>query len=170
LEICWRLAPLADAKYERSVEWMSTTIQPTIVSEWRARKTPCPLQLLLEVYRMPEDGDFHIIRLIRFLGREMKQKEIMFTLVQSEPLKQALEHALECAPRGRVLGNSLPTGMVVNVNPKGDHRANQNGTHPEHHARHWSPAPSGAGRDNSDISQPTAHATAASRGIGTTPR
>src|SRR5690554_3252285 len=58
----------------------------------------------------------------------------------------------------------------VNVNPKGDHRANQNGTHPEHHARHWSPAPSGAGRDNSDISQPTAHATAASRGIGTTPR
>src|SRR5690606_24064806 len=114
LEICWRLAPLADAKYERSVEWMSTTIQPTIVSEWRARKTPCPLQLLLEVYRMPEDGDFHIIRLIRFLGREMKQKEIMFTLVQSEPLKQALEHALECAPRGRVLGNSLPTGMVVN--------------------------------------------------------
>src|SRR5690606_31702109 len=59
---------------------------------------------------------------------------------------------------------------VVNVNPKGDHRANQNGTHPEHHARHWSPAPSGAGRDNSDISQPTAHATAASRGIGTTPR
>src|SRR5690606_36919555 len=37
------------------------------------------------------------------------------------------------------------------------HRANQNGTHPEHHARHWSPAPSGAGRDNSDISQPTAH-------------
>lgn len=60
--------------------------------------------------------------------------------------------------------------VYVNVNPKGDHRANQNGTHPEHHARHWSPAPSGAGRDNSDISQPTAHATAASRGIGTTPR
>src|SRR5690554_6617445 len=58
----------------------------------------------------------------------------------------------------------------VNANPKGDHRANQNGTHPEHHARHWSPAPSGEGRDNSDINQPTAHATAASRGIGTTPR
>src|SRR5690606_18362726 len=61
-------------------------------------------------------------------------------------------------------------GTAVNVNPKGDHRANQNGTHPEHHARHWSPAPSGAGRDNSDISQPPAHATAASRGIGTAPR
>src|SRR5690606_32403096 len=51
-----------------------------------------------------------------------------------------------------------------------DATANQNGTHPEHHARHWSPAPSGEGRDNSDISQPTAHATAASRGIATAPR
>src|SRR5690606_38737060 len=60
--------------------------------------------------------------------------------------------------------------LRVNVNPKGDHHANQNGTHPEHHARHWSPAPSGAWRDNSVISQPTAHATAASRGIGTTRR
>src|SRR5690606_22514006 len=78
-------------------------------------------------------------------------------------------HPWRCPSRRRAAARQL-SHTDVNVNPKGDHRANQNGTHPEHHARHWSPAPSGAGRDNSDISQPTAHATAASRGIGTTPR
>ena len=95
--------------------------------------------------------------------RQASRQEVRALRWLPEKVEIPLRRTAETARKGLM-------ALCVNVNPKGDHRANQNGTHPEHHARHWSPAPEGAGRDNSDISQPTAHATVASRGIGTTPR
>lgn len=89
---------------------MRAVIEPTMMSEWNARFTSYPLRIILATYWL--NDEFQLLKLVRFIGANEKQKEVVFTGQQIGPLMEALNHAFDTASIGPVHGDMRPTGMV----------------------------------------------------------